>query len=187
MNPQKCVDILTERAAPCYHGTIQYRINNQITAPELRIIGEDGANLGVMERAEAFRRAQERGLDLIEIAPAAKPPVARIMSFDKFRYLKEKEEKQQKRAERGRELKHVRITYRAAANDLVIRARQAEKFLEEGHKVEVMIAFRGREKGNKEWGLKKLDEFLKTIAVPHQITMPPRWGGWGFTAQISKK
>lgn len=140
-----------------------------------------------MERAEALRLAKEKGLDLIEIASTATPPVARIMSFDKFRYLKEKEEKKQRRAEKGKELKHVRITYRAAANDLQIRARQAEKFLEDGHKVEVMIALRGREKGNKEWGLKKLDEFLKTVAVPHQVTMPPRWGGRGFMTQIAKK
>ncbi len=140
-----------------------------------------------MERSEALRIAEERALDLIEIAPAANPPVARLMSFDKFRYLKDKEEKKQRRAEKGNELKHVRITYRAAANDLQIRARQAEKFLGEGHKVEVMIALRGREKGNKEWGLKKLGEFLKTIAVPHQVTMPPRWGGRGFVTQIEKK
>ncbi|MFH1161660.1 MAG: translation initiation factor IF-3 [Candidatus Jorgensenbacteria bacterium] len=158
-----------------------------MTAPQLRVLDEEGANLGILECAEALRIAAERGLDLIEIAPAAKPPVARIMSFDKFRYLHEKEEKKQRRAGRGKELKHVRITYRAAANDLRIRALQADKFLHEGHKVEIMISFRGREKGNKEWGLKRLDEFLKMILVPHQMTMPPRWGGRGFITQISKK
>ena len=171
----------------CYYRAIQYRTNNAITAPQLRVIDAAGAYLAILERTEALRIASEQRMDLIEIAPAAKPPVARIMSFDKFRYLKEKEEKKQQRAEKSKGLKHVRITPRAALNDLHIKARQAEKFLNEGHKLEIRLFMRGREKGNKEWALKKLDEFLKMIPVPHQMTMPPRWGGRGFITQIGKK
>jgi len=151
------------------------------------VIDEQGQNLGILKLAEAARLAQEKGLDLIEIAPTAKPPVARIISFDKFRYLKEKEEKKQRQAQKSKELKHVRITPRAAKNDLQTKAHQAEEFLKNGHKVEINLFLRGREKFNKEWSLKKLNEFLGMIKAPHQITMEPKPGGRGFVAQITKK
>jgi translation initiation factor IF-3 len=126
-------------------------------------------------------------LDLIEIAPTAKPPVARIMSFDKFRYQKEKEEKKQKHGQKTKELKHVRISPRAALNDLLIKARQAEKFLTLGYRVEINLFLRGREKGNKTWSLQKLREFLDLIKIPHEVTLPPKAGGRGFVTQIAKK
>ncbi len=172
----------------CYHSPIQpYRINNQIAAAELRVIGPEGENLGVVRKEEALRMAVERGLDLIEVAPGAKPPVARIISFDKFRYQKEKEFKKQRLAQRVKELKQVRITPRAALNDLQVKADRAERFLGQGHKVEIDLRLRGREKGNKEWGLMKLGEFLKMIKIPFTVTMPPRQGGRGFVTQITKK
>lgn len=108
------------------------------------------------------------------------------MSFDKFRYYQGKEERKQKQAQKQKELKQVRISPRAALNDLQIRAKQADEFLKEGHKVEVGIFLRGREKGNKEWALQKMREFLTMISVPHEITMGPRQGGRGFVAQIAK-
>ena len=151
------------------------------------MIGEKGENLGVVSREEALRLAKEKGLDLIEIAPTAKPPVARIISFDKFRYQKEKEEKKQRAAQRIKEMKQVRITARAALNDLQIRVAQTEKFLAEGHKIEINLFLRGREKANKDWALKKMNEFLALIKAPHTITMPPKQGGRGFVAQITKK
>jgi len=147
-------------------------------------LDEQGENLGVMTREEALRIAKERALDLIEVAPQAKPPVARVMGFDKFRYQKEKEEKKQRLAQRTKELKHIRITARAGKSDLEVRARKTEEFLGEGHKVEVGIFLRGREKGNREWGLQKLADFLKMVKLPFQVTMEPRWGGRGFLTQI---
>lgn len=140
-----------------------------------------------MSRQEAFRLATEKGLDLIEIAPTAKPPVARIISFDKFRYQKEKEEKKQRVAQKVKEMKQIRITARAAANDLQIRVTQAEKFLADGHKIEINLFLRGREKANKDWALKKMKEFLALIQTPHTVTLPPKQGGRGFVAQITKK
>lgn len=154
----------------------------------MRVIGEDGENLGVLKTGEAIRIAQEKGLDLIEIAATAKPPVARIISFDKFRYLREKEEKKQKQAQKTKDLKHVRITPRAALNDLQVKANQAEKFLNGGYRVEINLFLRGREKAHKDWGLKKLNEFLGMIKTPHEITMEAKPGvRGGFVSQIIKK
>lgn len=117
----------------------------------MRVIDEQGKNLGVLKREDALGLAKEKGLDLIEIAATASPPVARIMSFDKFRYLKEKEDKKQKQAQKTKELKQVRITPRAAGNDLQVKARMADKFLQDGHRVQINLFLRGREKFNKTW------------------------------------
>lgn len=152
----------------------------------MRVIGSDGENIGIMKTETALHLAQEKGLDLVEIAASAVPPVVRIIDFDKFRYQKEKEMKKQRLAQKVKELKQVRVTPRAGLNDLKIKAKKAGSFLEEGHKVEINLFLRGREKGNKEWGLNKLREFLLLITVPHQVTMEPRWGGRGFSMQIAK-
>jgi translation initiation factor IF-3 len=109
------------------------------------------------------------------------------MSFDKFRYQKEKEEKKQRLAQKGKELKGIRITARAAAGDLQVKMKKLIEFLEEGHKVEIMLALRGREKANKDWALKKINGFISQIPVPFQMTLPPKQGGRGFIAQITKK
>ena len=151
------------------------------------MIGETGENLGVMKREDALALAKEKSLDLIEIASAVNPPVARIMSFDKFRYHQEKDEKRQRNAQKQKDLKQVQITPRSALNDLQIKAKKAEDFLNEGHKVTISLFLRGREKANKEWALKKMREFISMIAVSHEITMEPKQGGRGFIAQIAKK
>ncbi|MFA6407696.1 MAG: translation initiation factor IF-3 [Candidatus Paceibacterota bacterium] len=171
----------------CYDFRIEYRVNNQIQATELRVVTDGGENLGVMTRDQALAAARERGLDLIEIAPTAKPPVAKIIGFDKFRYQQGKEDRKKKVAQKAKELKQVRITPRAGQNDLLIKAKKVDEFLAEGHKVEVGLFLRGREKGNKDWGLKKMHEFMKMITAPHQVTMPPKPGGRGFIAQVTKK
>lgn len=127
------------------------------------------------------------GLDLIEIVPGAKPPIARIMSFDKYRYERSKAEKKERMAQKGHELKQVQITARAASNDLMVKVRQLEKFLDEGHPVEINLFLRGREKYNKDWARLKLDEFLKMIPSEYKRLTEPRFGGRGMTMQIVKK
>jgi translation initiation factor IF-3 len=167
---------------------IKPRINNQITAPELRIIGAEGENLGVMPRAEAIKLARpEEGLDLIEISATAKPPVARLMSYDKFRYEEEKRIKKERLAQKSVGMKTVQISARAATNDLLIKIRQVEKFFAEGHPVEVNMRLRGREKRNKEWAMDKLKEFLTLIPVEHKKLSEPRYLGNGPSVQIAKK
>ncbi len=131
--------------------------------------------------------AREKELDLIEIAPAAKPPVAKIISYDKFRYQKEKELKKAKSGQKTSELKQIRIGARAAKNDLEIRAKKIEEFFKEGNKVEIILILKGREKYMKDWARQKLNEFLSIISAEYKITMEPKFSGKGITTQIIKK
>jgi translation initiation factor IF-3 len=152
------------------------------------VIGAAGENLGVMSREEALKLARpEEGIDLIEIVPAANPPVARLMSFDKYRYEVEKREKKERQAQAKTGLKHVQISARAAQNDLLIKARQADKFLSEGHQVEVQMRLRGREKYNKPWALERLEAFLKMITIEHKRIDTPQFGGRGMSMHIIRK
>lgn len=161
------------------------KTNERIRAEKLRIVDENGENLGIKSKKEAIEMAKEKGLDLIEIAPQADPPVAKIYSFDKFRYEKKKEEQKEKKKNKQKEMKRVQITPRSAKNDLEMKARRAEGFLKENHRVEVFVFLRGREKANKEFAKEKLNEFLEMIEVEYKQTMEPRYTGRGFTTQIS--
>ena len=164
------------------------RINHQITAPELRVIGEDGTNLGVMSKADALRLARPQdGIDLIEISAAAKPPVARLMNYDKFRYEEEKRIKKERIAQKGTAMKTVQISARAAENDLMVRVRQVEKFFKEGHPVEVTMRLRGREKRNKDFAMERLHAFLKLLPMEYRMLNQPRFLGNGPAVQIAKK
>lgn len=131
--------------------------------------------------------AENAELDLVEIAPLAKPPVAKIISFDKFRYQQAKEEKKQRSAQKVSELKQIQISARAAKNDLEIKAKKIEEFLEDGNKVEIALRLKGREKYNRNWANYKLGEFLKMIPTEYKITLEPRFVGQGMVMQIIKK
>lgn len=166
---------------------ITCRINQQITAPELRVVDEVGENLGVMSLETALNLAKEKGLDLVEITAMTNPPVAKIINFDKFRYQKEKELKKQKVAQKSSELKQIQISAKEAQHDLARKISAMEEFLNKGHKVEVMLTLKGREKGNRDWAMYKFNEFLKLITFEHKILISPRFGGRGMIAQIGKK
>ncbi len=159
--------------------------NEKIRAEELRVIGENGENLGVKSKEEALNLAREKNLDLIEIAPQAKPPVAKIYSFDKYRYEKKKESQKEKKKTKQKEMKRVQITPRSAKNDLEMKAKKVEGFLEDSHRVEVFIFLKGREKANKDFARQKLEDFLGMIEVEYKQTMQPRYTGRGFTTQLS--
>lgn len=109
------------------------------------------------------------------------------MSFDKYRYQREKEVKKERLARRHTGLKQVQISARAATNDLMIKVHQLEKFLGEGHPVEIRLRLRGREKYKKPWAFQKMDEFLKLITMEYRIVSEPKFGGFGINAQIVKK
>ncbi|MFA5052658.1 MAG: translation initiation factor IF-3 [Parcubacteria group bacterium] len=164
------------------------RKNNEISARELRVIGENGENFGVLSRDVALKIAEEKNLDLIEVSATANPPVARIGNYDKFRYQKEKELKKEMQAKaKGKDdMKQVRIGLGSARNDLLIKARKIDEFLKEGYKVEILLKLRGREKANKDWALEKLNDFLGLITENFRVMASPKAGGTGFTVQINK-
>ena len=131
--------------------------------------------------------AVDRGMDLIEIAPTAKPPVAKIMAYDKYRYQQEKLMKKQRALQKGGDLKHVRISIRTQKNDLEVAARKVNEFLEEGHKVEIQVRLRGREKTMKDMAKQKFRDFLKYLTIETKVSVEPTFGMRGMSAQIAKK
>ena len=163
------------------------RTNNQITALELRVVDELGANLGTLSRDAALKLAKEKGMDLIEIAPNAKPPVARIMSYDKFRYQQEKKEKKQRAMQKGQEMKQIQISFKEALHDMQIKAERLNKFLNEGNAVEILLVLRGREKAHKDFARNKINEFMKLINPEHRVLSEPKFAGKGMTAHVAKK
>ncbi len=140
----------------------------------------------MLSREEALAK-REPGLDLVEISPNANPPVARLINFDKFRYQQEKAEKKERQLQKSSGMKQVQISARAAHNDLLIKAQQADKFLNEGHTVEVQMRIRGREKAHKDWSEQKLKEFLGLITFEFKVLSSPKFGGRGMMMQIGKK
>jgi translation initiation factor IF-3 len=154
----------------------------------LRVIDATGQNLGVISREEALKLVRPgEGIDLIEIVANANPPIARLMSFDKYRYEREKAEKKERLAQKAGGVKRVQLSARAAPNDLQIKVKKLEEFLKEGRPVEVYLRLRGREKGMHEWAESKMREFFKMITVEYKMITPPRFGGQGYLAQIVKK
>ncbi len=164
-----------------------YRKNEEITAREVRVVDETGKNVGILPIKDALKLASEKELDLIEIAATVVPPIVKIENYDKFRYQKEKElKRQQLAATKIKELKQIKIGLQSARNDLLIRVRQIDEFLSEGHKVEIVMRLRGREKANKDYAAKKLEEFLTLIGENFRITSPIKPGGYGLNVQIDK-
>ncbi len=162
------------------------RINQWIGISPIRLIDEKGQNLGIVETDKALELAREKGLDLIEIAPTVRPPVCRIMDYGKYQYQKAKEERQQKTKQKRIEVKGIRISFRISQHDLETKAKQANKFLDQGHKVRIEMILRGREKGLFEMAKEKLNKFIKLISpevkVEQEIKRQPR----GLTVGVTK-
>lgn len=151
------------------------------------VIDEEGKSLGKMSTTDALKLTLEKKLDLIEIAPNAKPPVARIMSYDKFRYQQEKKLKKQKAQQKSQELKQVQISPKEALHDLEMKAGRVNKFMEEGDQVEIVMVLRGREKGNRDFAREKLRNFIKMINPEHKIIAEAKDGGRGINMMVTKK
>lgn len=147
------------------------RINGAITASELRVIGPDGNQIGVLSRSQALLEAERAGLDLVEISPQATPPVARIVDWGKYQYQKTKEQQRSRRNAKVAEVKQMRLGLKIGTHDLDIKLRKIREFLEAGHKVKIMAFFRGREMAHQELGYQLLDrivEKLQDVAVVEQ-------------------
>ena len=163
------------------------RINNQIRARELRIITETGENLGVMGPKDALAKAIEMGMDLIEISPKAKPPVAKIMDYGKYQYDSKKKAKEAKAKSHRTETKNVQIKVTTGEHDLALKARRDSEWLREGHRIKVELYLRGREKGTtKEFQKERLQRVLNLVSENFKIADEFKKGPKGLMVTIEK-
>jgi translation initiation factor IF-3 len=165
----------------------QVRINNQIRASELRVIGPAGENFGVITLAEALAKAKEADLDLIEISPSATPPIAKIMDFGKYQYAENKKQKVAKAKSHTVETKSIQIKVGTSEHDLGLKAKQVSQWLEEGHRAKINLFLGGRSKYLDEKFLReRMDRIFKLVSIPHKITETPQKSPKGMTAVIER-
>lgn len=153
------------------------RINEAIRAQELRVIGPDGNQIGILSRADALLEAARYELDLVEISPNANPPVVRIVDWGKYNYQKTKEEQRNRKQAKTSEVKQMRLGLKIGAHDLEIKCRKIRGFLDEGHKVKIMIFFRGREIAHTELGYGLLDQITRILDDIAVIEQKPQLAG----------
>ena len=149
-------------------------INEQIRDKEVRLIGEDGEQLGIMSARDAFRIAQEAELDLVKIAPGAKPPVCKIIDYGKYKYELTRKEKEAKKKQKIVEVKEVRLSPNIDTNDLNTKVNNAKKFILKGNKVKVTLRFRGREMAHVQQSRHILDDFYKLVGDIAVIEKPAK-------------
>ena len=162
-------------------------INEQIRDKEIRLIGEDGEQLGIMSSKDALKMAKEAGLDLIKIAPTAKPPVCRIVDYGKYRYEQTRKEKEAKKKQKVTEVKEIRFSPNIDENDLNTKANQARKFLSKGDKVKVSLRFRGREMAHMSATKQILDDFLAKVEDVAVVEKPAKLEGRSMVMVLSEK
>lgn len=152
-------------------------MNEAIRAPQLRVIDLDGKQLGILPRNEALRLAEERSLDLVEVAPQADPPVAKLMDFGKYQYERAKREREARKARKEIEVKEIRLRPKTGEHDLAFKVRQARSFLESGAKVRVRIRFRGREITHPEVANKQLTRIAEELSDISTVEQAPSFEG----------
>ena len=155
------------------------RINDQIRKSPVRLIDENENMVGVIDVREAQQQAMEAGLDLVEVSPEADPPVCRILDFGKYRYEQSKKEKSNRAKSKAAEMKEVRLgrSMKIDPHDISIRMDQARKFLMDGHKVQIVQNFRGREMLHKERGNQRMADVIEQLADISRVEMTPRMAG----------
>lgn len=160
------------------------RINEQIRATELRVIGGEGEQLGIMSRSDALKAAQEAGLDLVEISPNADPPVAKIVDWGKYQYQKMKEAQKNRRSNKANELKQMRFGMKIGQGDLDIKLRKIREFLAEGHKVRIQVFYRGREMAHKELGYDMINRIKGLLEEDAVFEHEPQMAGRNLSVVI---
>lgn len=163
------------------------RINQEIRAEQLRIIGPSGEQLGVMSLSEALKIAEEAGVDLIEISPNADPPVAKVVDWGKYQYQKMKEQQKSRKHAKTVELKQMRMGLKIGANDLEIKLRKIREFLQVGHKVKIFILFRGREMAHQELGYEMIDRIVAKLEECAILEQKPQMAGRNLSIVVRSK
>ena len=162
-------------------------INEQIRDKEIRLIGENGEQLGIMSARDAMKMAREAELDLVKIAPAAKPPVCKIIDYGKYRYEQARKEKEAKKKQKTIEVKEVRLSPNIDVNDLNTKVGAARKFIEKGNKVKVTLRFRGREMAHMQSSKHILDDFAEQLKDIAGVDKPPKIEGRNMTMFLTEK
>lgn len=152
-------------------------MNGEISAPEVRLVGEDGEPLGVVSLRAALDTAESAGLDLVEIAPTAQPPVCKVMDFGKFRYQEQKKAHEARLKQKQVQVKEVKLRPGTDENDYQIKLRNLRRFLEEGDKCKVTLRFRGREMAHQEFGLRQLERVKADLEDIGQVEQMPKMEG----------
>jgi len=163
------------------------RINEQIRVREVRLIGEDGEQKGIVPTQEALRMAQELGLDLVEVAPQANPPVCKILNYGKFKFENEKKIRDSKKKQKQLKVKEIRMQPKIDEHDLAFKSKHIREFLAEGNKVKVTVRFRGRELAHTELGLDVLKDVLQRIEGDYVMDKPPAMEGRFMSMVLSPK
>ena len=162
-------------------------INEEIKDKEVRVIDSDGAQLGIMPIAQAMRTAEERNLDLVNIAPQATPPVCRIMDYGKYRFEQAKREKEARKNQKIVEVKEIRMSLNIDIHDFNTKANQAIKFIQAGDKVKVSVRFRGREMAHQDLGAKLMERFVEAVSEVASVEKPPKMEGRNLSLFINGK
>ena len=169
--------------------TTHYRVNRQIRISPIRLIDAENNQVGIVPTQEAMRMAQDQDLDLVEVAPNADPPVCRIMDYSKFKYEQKKKEREGQRgkAKTHSTLKELRVRPAIDKHDLEYRLVQGRKFLEQGHKVQVVCIFRGRQMAHPEMGRRVMETVAETLGDISKVEAHPRMSGNRMTMMLARR
>lgn len=162
-----------------------WKTDQQIRAPEVRLISQDGKQLGVVKIADALAQAKETGLTLVEISGTAVPPVVKIVDFGKFRYQEEKKLRKQAKGAKGGEVKEIRFSPFIATADYETRFSRVKEFLAEKNKVKIVVVFLGKQMGSKPFGYKLIERMMQTLGDSVSVDMPPKFLGRHLVTIIS--
>ena len=163
------------------------RINQEIRAEQLRVIGASGEQLGIMSLSEALKIAEEAGVDLIEISPGANPPVVKVVDWGKYQYQKMKEQQKNRKNTKTIELKQMRMGLKIGSNDLEIKLRKIREFLADGHKVKITVIFRGREMAHQELGHEMMDKIINKLEEVSILEQRPIMAGRNLSITVRSK
>lgn len=167
--------------------TSSTRINEAIRAKELRVIGSNGEQIGIVSREEALRLAAEAGVDLVEISPTANPPVAKIVDWGKYQYQKMKEQQRNRRNNKAGELKQIRMGLKIGANDLDIKLRKVRSFIDDGNKVKIVLFFKGREMAHTEIGFQLIERVISGLGDSIVLEQKPQMAGRNLSIVVRSK
>jgi len=163
------------------------RINDEIRVREVRVTGADGEQLGIMQTRDALRLAEDQHLDLVEVAPKARPPVCRIMDFGKYRYEQQKRDKEARKKQKVITIKEVKLRPNIEQHDFEVKLKSAQRFVEEGNKVKVTIMFRGRELSHPELGSEILNKMSAALGDTVTVERSAKLEGKNMTMILSPK